>query len=50
MLNIFNGNIPSPKYRLIPSPHGKLQTMTVAEEVKRTTGHGTIPWRLMSYI
>lgn len=50
MLNIFNGKSPSPKYRLLSSPGGKLQTITVGEEVESPTGHGTIIWRLMSYI
>lgn len=43
MLNVFNGKTPSPKYRLVPNPDGKLQTMTVAKEVKHNTLYGTIP-------
>ena len=34
MLNIFNGKTPTPIYRLAPPLNGKLQTMTVGEEVK----------------
>jgi len=47
MLNIFNGKTPLPYYRLVPSPDGKLQTITVMEEVKRTMGHSTRPQKLM---
>ncbi len=35
MLKIFQGQMRSPKYRLVAPPDGKLQTITVKEEVRR---------------
>ena len=33
MLNIFNGKTTSPNYRLVAPPDGKIQTLTIGEEV-----------------
>ena len=34
MLKIFQGEMKSPNYRLVAPPDGKLQTITVKEEVR----------------
>ena len=37
MLKIFQGQTESPNYRLAAPPDGKVQTITVKEEVRRIT-------------
>lgn len=35
MLNIFNGKVPPPEYKLVPPPDGKLQTLTISKETMK---------------
>jgi hypothetical protein len=48
MLKIFQGKIKSPNYTLVAPPDGKLQTITVKEEVReKTAGAGIETWLTM---